>query len=172
MHCGGGHNHRTGLFDAILIKDNHLALAAQAEGTAHLTPAEAVRRARSFVDSMAAGGRATPLIVEVEVDTFEQLAEVLPEQPDMVLLDNMAPAAMRKAAELRDRVAPQVELEASGGVNLETIAGDCRQRRRADQRGPADARGRFAGRGPGLALASCRGIGVDRIRFDHRHNPT
>ena len=121
VHSGGGRNHRTGLFDAILIKDNHLALAARAEGTAHLTPAEAVRRARSFVDSMAAGGRATPLIVEVEVDTFEQFAEVLPEQPDLVLLDNMAPAAMRKAAELRDSVAPQVELEASGGVNLETI---------------------------------------------------
>jgi nicotinate-nucleotide pyrophosphorylase (carboxylating) len=122
VRCGGGCNHRTGLFDAILIKDNHLALAAQATGTAHLTPAEAVRRARQFVDTMAAGGQQPTLIVEVEVDTFAQLAEVLPEQPDIVLLDNMPPEVMREAVVLRDSAAPSVELEASGGVNQETIA--------------------------------------------------
>jgi len=121
VRCGGGHNHRTGLFDAILIKDNHLALAAQSQGTAHLTPAEAVRRARDFVDTMVAGG-GEPLIVEVEVDTFAQLAEVLPEQPDIVLLDNMPPKLLREAVVLRDSMAPSVELEASGGVNLQTIA--------------------------------------------------
>ncbi len=120
VHCGGGCNHRTGLFDAILIKDNHLALAASA--TAQLTPAEAVRKARAFVGSMATDRISTPLVVEVEVDTLEQLAEVLPEQPDLVLLDNMSPAAMREAIEMRNKTAPQVELEASGGVNLQTIA--------------------------------------------------
>lgn len=122
VHCGGAHNHRTGLFDAILIKDNHLALAAQAQGTGHLTPAEAVRRARDFVDTMTAAQTGPKLMIEVEVDTFEQLHQVLPEQPDIVLLDNMTPEQLRHAIELRDSVAPNVELEASGGVNLSTVA--------------------------------------------------
>jgi len=121
VHCGGARNHRTGLFDAILIKDNHLALAAQAQGTGHLTAAEAVRRARDFVDSMKAGGRGIPLIIEVEVDTFQQLHEVLPEQPDIVLLDNMSLDQLRHAVELRSSMAPSVQLEASGGVNLSTV---------------------------------------------------
>jgi len=123
VHCGGARNHRTGLFDAILIKDNHLALAAQAQGTGHLTIAEAVSRAREFVDTMAAGQRGIPLLIEVEVDTFEQLATVLPEQPDIVLLDNMNLEQLRHAVSLRDSSAPNVELEASGGVNLSTVAG-------------------------------------------------
>lgn len=122
VHCGGARNHRTGLFDAILIKDNHLALAAQAQGTGHLTAAEAVRRARDFVDSMKAGGRGIPLLVEVEVDTFQQLHEVLPEQPDIVLLDNMTLDELRQAVGLRNSMAPSVELEASGGVKLDTVA--------------------------------------------------
>jgi nicotinate-nucleotide pyrophosphorylase (carboxylating) len=123
VHCGGAHNHRTGLFDAILIKDNHLALAAQAQGTGHLTAAEAVRRARDFVDSMKAGQRGVPLLIEVEVDTFAQLAAVLPENPDFALLDNMNAEQLRHAVELRNSAAPSVELEASGGVNLTTVAG-------------------------------------------------
>jgi nicotinate-nucleotide pyrophosphorylase (carboxylating) len=123
VHCGGARNHRTGLFDAILIKDNHLALAAQSQGTGHLTIAEAVRRAREFVDTMIAGQRGIPLLIEVEVDTFEQLATVLPEQPDIVLLDNMNLDQLRHAVALRNSAAPNVELEASGGVNLATVAG-------------------------------------------------
>jgi nicotinate-nucleotide pyrophosphorylase (carboxylating) len=126
VHCGGARNHRTGLFDAILIKDNHLALAAQAQGTGHLTAAEAVRRARDFVDSMKAGEKSIPLIIEVEVDTFQQLHEVLPEQPDIVLLDNMSLEELRRAVELRNSMAPAVELEASGGVNLNTVGGIAR----------------------------------------------
>jgi nicotinate-nucleotide pyrophosphorylase (carboxylating) len=122
VRMGGGSNHRTGLYDAILIKDNHLALAAIAEGTGHLTPAEAVRRARQFADNMAATGTAAPLVVEVEVDTLAQLEQVLGEQPDLVLVDNMAPDELARAVALRDRLAPQVELEASGGVTLETVA--------------------------------------------------
>lgn len=121
VHCGEARNHRTGLFDAILIKDNHLALAAQSSGTGHLTVAEAVRRAREFVDTMTATQRGIPLLIEVEVDTFEQLAAVLPEQPDIILLDNMSPEQLRHAVALRNSTAPNVELEASGGVNLSTV---------------------------------------------------
>jgi nicotinate-nucleotide pyrophosphorylase (carboxylating) len=122
VRSGGGYNHRTGLYDAILIKDNHLALAAEIEGTGHLTPAEAVRRARDFAATMATAQSSTAMIIEVEVDSLEQLAEVLPEQPDIVLLDNMPPATLREAVALRDRLAGQVELEASGGVSLDSVA--------------------------------------------------
>ena len=122
VHCGGGHNHRTGLFDAILIKDNHLALGAAGIAADHLSPAEAVRRARDFAQSMNAGPNPTDIIVEVEVDTLEQLAEVLPAAPDIVLLDNMSPDDLRRAVALRDAVAGGIELEASGGVNLQTVA--------------------------------------------------
>ena len=122
VRLGGGHNHRTGLYDAILIKDNHLALGAAGQGAAHLSPAQAVRRARELVESMAAAQSGEPLIVEVEVDTLEQLAMVLGEGPDIVLLDNMPPDVLTQAVDLRDRVAPGIELEASGGVTLETVA--------------------------------------------------
>jgi nicotinate-nucleotide pyrophosphorylase (carboxylating) len=120
VRCGGGNNHRTGLFDAILIKDNHLALAAS-EAAGCPGAAEAVRRARQFAETMAAGQAAAPLIVEVEVDTLSQLEAVLPERPDMVLLDNMSPDELRRAVEARNRLAPGVELEASGGVTLANI---------------------------------------------------
>ncbi len=123
VRCGGGHNHRTGLFDAILIKDNHLALAAAASGAARMTPADAVRRAREFVRAAAAAQKGRDEdIVEVEVDTLEQLAQVLPAGPDIVLLDNMSPDELRRAVALRNSMARGVELEASGGVSLETVA--------------------------------------------------
>ncbi|MGD9722392.1 MAG: carboxylating nicotinate-nucleotide diphosphorylase [Pirellulales bacterium] len=121
VRCGGGHNHRTGLFDAILIKDNHLAVAAQALGEV-TTPAQAVERARRLARAIAAAPAGQELIVEVEVDTLYQLEQVLPMLPDIVLLDNMAPAELRRAVELRNRMAANVELEASGGVRLDTVA--------------------------------------------------
>jgi nicotinate-nucleotide pyrophosphorylase (carboxylating) len=110
VRAGGGHNHRQGLFDMVLIKDNHLAaFAARGHGAA----AEAVRQARS---------RAAPgMLLEVEVDSLEQLRACLPERPDIVLLDNMSCAQLESAVALRDAVAPGVELEASGGVTLENI---------------------------------------------------
>lgn len=108
VRCGGGRNHRTGLFDAVLIKDNHLALADEAG----MTPADAVRRARE---------RYADRIVEVEVDTLTQFAEVLPSGPDIVLLDNMTNDQLREAVGLRDALAPGIVLEASGGVRLDTI---------------------------------------------------
>lgn len=122
VRCGGGTNHRTGLFDAILIKDNHLALGAAGAETQRITPAEAVKRAREAADSMAASQGAAAMIVEVEVDTLEQLREVLGAGPDIVLLDNMSCEVLSQAVALRNALAPGVELEASGGVNLESVA--------------------------------------------------
>jgi nicotinate-nucleotide pyrophosphorylase (carboxylating) len=119
---GGGHNHRLGLFDAVLIKDNHLALGREATGAARFTPAEAVRRVREFRAGLPAGDPRREMIVEVEVDSLAQLDEVLPVAPDLVLLDNLPPAALREAVARRDAAAPGVELEASGGVSLETVA--------------------------------------------------
>jgi nicotinate-nucleotide pyrophosphorylase (carboxylating) len=121
VRSGGGFNHRLGLFDAVLIKDNHLVVGAEARGGEHFTPAEAVRRARQLL-ATAFPNRPEPMIVEVEVDTLDQLREVLPERPDLVLLDNMPLADLRAAVALRDSAAPNVELEASGGVRLETVA--------------------------------------------------
>lgn len=109
VRCGGGRNHRLGLFDAVLIKDNHLALAVRAG----LTPADAVRLAREKDP-----GR----IVEVEVDTLDQLSNVLPVEPDVVLLDNMTPDQLTECVERRNAGAAGVVLEASGGVRLGTIA--------------------------------------------------
>jgi nicotinate-nucleotide pyrophosphorylase (carboxylating) len=120
VRCGGGYNHRTGLFDAILIKDNHLALVANSADADRLTPAEAVKQARAFVAQMAAA-QGTDLIVEVEVDSLAQLELVLAEKPDLVLLDNMSPKELSLAVALRDRLAGGVELEASGGVTLASV---------------------------------------------------
>lgn len=111
--AGGGRNHRRGLYDMLLIKDNHLA--GWLTGAKERSIAAAVRAARE---------RSLPgLAVEVEVDTLEQLADALGGRPDVVLLDNMTIAELRRAVALRDGVAPQVELEASGGVTLESVAG-------------------------------------------------
>jgi nicotinate-nucleotide pyrophosphorylase (carboxylating) len=117
VRCGGGSNHRTGLFDAVLIKDNHLALTA-GRG---IGPAEAVRCARDFLSQTAAqrGGKA--LLVEVEIDSLSVLESVLEAGPDIVLLDNMPPDQLREAVARRDKQAPGVELEASGGVTLQTV---------------------------------------------------
>jgi nicotinate-nucleotide pyrophosphorylase (carboxylating) len=115
--CGGGRNHRTGLFDAILIKDNHLALAAH-EG---IMPAEAVRRAKEFLKQSASQRSGESLLVEIEIDGLEQLDDVLRAGPDIILLDNMSPAMLREAVARRNALVPAIELEASGGVTLETV---------------------------------------------------
>lgn len=122
VRCGGANNHRTGLFDAVLIKDNHLALGASAAGAAHYTPAEAVERAREHVEQMLGAAAAERMVIEIEVDTLAQLRAVLPAAPDIVLLDNMSSDELRQAVALRDEDASTVELEASGGVNLKTVA--------------------------------------------------
>ncbi len=126
VRCGGGWNHRMALNDAVLIKDNHLAIGRELQDSAEaqaFTPAESVRRAREFLSGLDPMYRRDPeRIVEVEVDSLEQLRQVLPEQPDIVLLDNMSTALLREAVAMRDELAADVELEASGGVSLETVA--------------------------------------------------
>jgi nicotinate-nucleotide pyrophosphorylase (carboxylating) len=122
VRCGGGWNHRTGLFDAVLIKDNHLALGSQAAGGGpRYRPAEAVLRARQWIKQRGALSEGLPVIVEIEVDTLDQFMEVLPAGPDIVLLDNMTPAVLRAAVAFRNTGFPGIELEASGGVNLHTV---------------------------------------------------
>jgi nicotinate-nucleotide pyrophosphorylase (carboxylating) len=109
VRCGGGANHRMGLYDGILIKDNHLAAWTESDSIA-----KAVEAAR-------AGGPAGTS-VEVEVDTLDQLRDALGGSPDIVLLDNMNASLLRDAVSIRDQQAPRVLLEASGGVTLETVA--------------------------------------------------
>jgi nicotinate-nucleotide pyrophosphorylase (carboxylating) len=126
VRCGGGHNHRTGLYDAILIKDNHLAFGHDEQGGTAFSPAQAVRKAKAFLAQQVSGDvpRGAPdpnMIVEIEVDSLAQLIEVLPEQPDVVLLDNMTPDLLREAVQIRDASRSAAELEASGGVNLQTV---------------------------------------------------
>jgi nicotinate-nucleotide pyrophosphorylase (carboxylating) len=113
---GGGWNHRGGLFDAVLIKDNHLAQLA-AEG---LGPGEAVTSSRAFLSETFPEERARAMVVEVEIDLLDDLPAVLAAGADVVLLDNMSPHALRAAVAMRDAAAPEVVLEASGGISLET----------------------------------------------------
>lgn len=105
--CGGGLNHRFGLDDAILIKDNHVAVCGGA--------GEAVRRAKAFAPHL--------MKVEVEVDGLDQLDEVLAERPDVIMLDNFSLTDMAEAVRRVRAAAAPVVLEASGGVNLNTVAG-------------------------------------------------
>jgi nicotinate-nucleotide pyrophosphorylase (carboxylating) len=125
VRCGGGRNHRGGLDEAVLIKDNHLALGSQGPDRSKLfTPAEAVLRARQFAADRGVPGMVIEvpgMVIEVEVDTLEQLDAVLPVRPDIVLLDNMNPTQLREAVARRNACDPTIELEASGGVNLATV---------------------------------------------------
>ena len=116
--AGGGWTHRIGLYDAILIKDNHLA-AVEAAGS---DPASAVRRAREFVARTFPRARAESTVVEIELDTLDHLPAVLAEGPDIVLLDNMPAEQLALGVETRNRLRPEVILEASGGVSPDTIA--------------------------------------------------
>ncbi len=102
---GGARNHRMGLYDAILIKDNHIAVA---KGLAESGVAAAVKAAKAASD----------LAVEVECDTLAQVGDALQAGADRLLLDNMNLDDLRSAVEL---VGGRVKLEASGGVTLETI---------------------------------------------------
>ncbi len=116
VRCGGGTNHRTGLFEAMMIKDNHIAMA----DSTGMSLVEALLQARAFLQNP--NHQANPdMILEVEVDTLKQFAEILPHQPDIILLDNMSPEQMREAVTIRDKTNSQTELEASGGISLKTI---------------------------------------------------
>lgn len=104
--CGGGMNHRIGLFDMVLIKDNHLAALRDARPNA---VAAAVARARE---------KFPKLKVEVEADTLEQVSQAADAGADIILLDNMPLATLRAAVKI---VRGRAKTEASGGVNLKTI---------------------------------------------------
>jgi nicotinate-nucleotide pyrophosphorylase (carboxylating) len=104
VRCGGGMNHRTGLFDAILIKDNHIVAAGGI--------AAAIMAAKAYAGHL--------VKIEIEVDTLAQLDEVLAHKVDVVLLDNMQPDQLRAAVA---KVAGRMLTEASGGVSLDTVRG-------------------------------------------------
>lgn len=105
VQCGGGVNHRMGLYDAILIKDNHKKLIAE-DGM-------------SLTDAVRAARRAAPdKIVEVEVESMEELRAALDGRPDWILLDNMDPETMRECVRL---CAGKVKTEASGGITLDIV---------------------------------------------------
>ena len=101
--CGGGVNHRMGLYDAVMVKDNHYFGRSLADGVARL------RRER----------RGVPLIIEA--DTLRQAERAALLRPDVILLDNMTPRRLRAAVRRLRALAPRVKLEVSGGVRLETI---------------------------------------------------
>jgi nicotinate-nucleotide pyrophosphorylase (carboxylating) len=104
--CGGGKNHRIGLFDMVLIKDNHLVALKNEKPNAI---AAAVQRARKKYPA---------LKVEVEADTLAQVAQAAEAGADFILFDNMTPAQMRQAVKI---VQGRAKTEASGGVNLKTV---------------------------------------------------
>ena len=99
---GGGKNHRFGLFDGILIKDNHIALSGSIK--------EAIKKAKKSSDKS--------LKIEVEVDNIDQFQEALENNPDIILLDNFSTSELKKAVEINS---DKVLLEASGSVNIENV---------------------------------------------------
>ncbi|ODT61944.1 MAG: nicotinate-nucleotide diphosphorylase (carboxylating), partial [Phenylobacterium sp. SCN 69-14] len=104
VRCGGGLNHRFGLDDAILIKDNHVAACGGV--------GEALKRARAAAGHL--------MKIEVEVDSLAQLEEALPHRPDVIMLDNFSLGDLAAAVRI---AGGEVTLEASGGVNLQTVRG-------------------------------------------------
>ena len=102
VRAGGGANHRFGLDDAVLIKDNHIAVAGG------VVPA--LRAAKRYAGHL--------VKIEIEVDTLDQLREVMPAAPDAILLDNMPPDVLREAVGI---VAGRAVTEASGGITLESV---------------------------------------------------
>ena len=111
VRCGGGTNHRMGLYDGILIKDNHIA--ARGDSTCAAAVADARRYAQAH--------HVNPQI-EIEVDSLDQLRNALQESPEIVLLDNMSSETLQQAVAVRDASrSPKTLLEASGGVTLQTV---------------------------------------------------
>jgi nicotinate-nucleotide pyrophosphorylase (carboxylating) len=104
VRCGGAQNHRMGLYDAILIKENHIAAAGGIQA--------AVSAARSH---------ASEVLIEVEVETLEQIQQALTSGAHRLLLDNFSISQLSDAVTLRDQHATDVTLEASGGITLDNI---------------------------------------------------
>ncbi|MCZ8523683.1 MULTISPECIES: carboxylating nicotinate-nucleotide diphosphorylase [Paenibacillus] len=107
VRVGGGHNHRFGLYDAVMIKDNHI------KGAGGIT--KAIHAARAQIPHT--------MKIEVEVENFEQLEEALSAGPDIVMLDNMNTEQMKQAVLRMKQEAPHILVEASGSVTLDTVRG-------------------------------------------------
>jgi nicotinate-nucleotide pyrophosphorylase (carboxylating) len=105
VRIGGGHNHRLGLYDAVMIKDNHI------KGAGGI--AQAIQAARSQIPHT--------MKIEVEVEDFGQLEQALTAGPDIIMLDNMKPDKMKTAVALIKAKAPHIVVEGSGTVTLQTI---------------------------------------------------
>ena len=133
---GGGYNHRMGLYDQVLIKENHLQVIAQAIAAEH--PGRHVAHTEVIADVLARATKAAPrgIKVEVEVRNLEEFRVALEHGAALILLDNMPPEELREAVRLRQesgnsaaargsasaRASQKVLLEASGGVTLDTVA--------------------------------------------------
>jgi nicotinate-nucleotide pyrophosphorylase (carboxylating) len=105
VRVGGGYNHRFGLYDAVMIKDNHIKASGGISA--------AVGAAREAIPHT--------MKIEVEVETFEQLQEALLARPDIIMLDNMSTDRMKEAVRFIRAHAPHISIEASGNVSLETV---------------------------------------------------
>jgi nicotinate-nucleotide pyrophosphorylase (carboxylating) len=116
VRAGGGKNHRKGLYDAVLVKDNHLAVLARAEGKDPITAlGRELDRIRPYLGD--------PAFVELEVDTLDQFRVALTLPVNVILLDNMSLEQLRQAVAMRDTagLVEAVGLEASGGITLENV---------------------------------------------------
>lgn len=105
---GGGKNHRMNLSDLILVKDNHIAAAGGIKN--------AIKKIKNR--QPATGNRQ---LIEVECDNFQQVAEAVPAHPDILMLDNMQPAEIKKCAALIRKKSPKIKIEISGGITLTNI---------------------------------------------------
>jgi len=105
VRVGGGHNHRFALFDAVMLKDNHIKAAGGVK--------EAVARARAYVPHT--------MRIEVEVESLEQVEQAIEAGADIIMLDNMEPARMLEAVARIRSASTRIVIEASGGVNLTTV---------------------------------------------------
>jgi len=117
VRVGGGKNHRRGLYDAVLVKDNHLAILARAEGKDPLLSiGRELQRVRPLLGGLA--------FVELEVDSLEQFKIALTLPVDIILLDNMTVEQLREAVAMRNSagLAGRVDLEASGGITLSNVS--------------------------------------------------
>ncbi len=109
VRCGGGYNHRMGLYDGVLIKDNHLAALGGGP--------DAIRQSIQLAREK--NGPDVP--VEIEVENLDLLEVALACRPDIVLLDNMSLDQLRQAVRRRNELAPGIQLEASGGITLDNV---------------------------------------------------
>ncbi len=116
VRVGGGRNHRRGLYDAVLVKDNHLAILARVEGQDPMTAAgRELERIKPFLPDRA--------FIELEVDTLQQFEVAMTLPVDIILLDNMSLDELRTAVARRNAVpsASRIELEASGGITMQNV---------------------------------------------------